>query len=248
MMALPKALYTPVYVLQAFRLLFSTKSMMFSFVLPLTLSLVVFLSSLALGFQYFDDLIALRWESFANAQHWFWATLFFLFRVGCALLSASLLSFLVFSLLSGYLTESVIEAEIERYRLSKNDVEVSFLKSSLRALVDDLRRLLLLGLLLGAMGLFSLFPPFLIPLGGLGIFLAGFELMEPSLTLAGYSFRERLGFAVHNAATTFVFGLLFLGVGLIPFAGLLLLPVLSLSPVYFLRASEEALSTSSRVS
>lgn len=209
-----KQIFTlPIDFISSFFEIFFDKRLFKYCFFPWLIGTFLFLVFISLGFFNFtaiNDLLFTKNNSWSS----------YIYYIGTFLLIFGLsatLSILFIFIFAGFIIEKTIH-----YLLNKNSFElkeeekVSFLKSVVTAIKDNLRRILFILISLILLFLFSFFPPLIFLWYILSSFLAGYELLDLPLQLSKFSFRERIDFYFSNKLITTVAGSLYLAALLIP--------------------------------
>jgi len=222
----------PICFLRAIRTLLSSGRLLGLSSIPYLLGLVVYILSLFGIFTIRNELAAV----FVSTQVGIEAVGWMVFLGG--ILAAGLIALIIVFLLSALIMEWFVEEGLRQAGLLVQREESFW--SSVRALVrvvfDSVLQLsLVLALTLLAFML-SIVPPLSLFVGLLASFVLGYQLFDFSLSLLRYRFRRRLGLILQHKSQVLILGLLFSLALLIPFGGILLLPILYLMVIEKLRS------------
>ena len=217
----------PVCLLRALRTLLSSGRLLGLAIIPYVVGLFVYISTLFGAFTIRNDLAAV----FVSTQVGIEAVGWMVF-LG-SILAAGLVALILVLLCSALLMEWFVEEGLRKAQLLAERKE-SFWSSVcalIRVLFDSSLQLLVvfaltvLALLLSAIPVLSLFVALL------ASFVLGYQLFDFSLSLLRYRFRERLRLILQHKSQVLVLGLLFSLALLVPFGGILLLPILYLMAI-----------------
>jgi uncharacterized protein involved in cysteine biosynthesis len=159
----------------------------------------------------------------------FLATLWFYF-IGAVLIFFLLACVILLSFVAVMIFASVYQIEIASKILAENGLEVAInnqgvIKQTGKTALIEMGKLLWL-LPLGFLILLLSFSTILTPVALiLGAWVLAYEFTDVSLEALGLNFRKRLSFASKNFLPLSIFGLVLTMIWLIPFAGILMIPV-----------------------
>ncbi len=135
-----------------------------------------------------------------------------------------LIAFLSMNILTGFFIESFLKEAIHLNNLS-SPIEIGFLKSFLRGIKEELRKFVLIFFLILIIFITS-FIPILIPISILlSFFLIGFQIFELPLLMLGNEFIPRVRKLLNHWPEVLAMGAIFTLFSIIPFLGVILLPV-----------------------
>lgn len=164
----------------------------------------------------------------------FLGTLWFYF-IGTVLVFFLLACVILLSFVAVMIFASVYQIEIASKILEENDFDVStnvnqgLIKQTGKTALIELGKLFWL-IPLGILILLLSFSTILTPLALiLGAWVLAYEFMDVSLEALDFNFRRRFKFALKNFLPLTVFGLVLTLIWLIPFAGMLMIPIATAS-------------------
>lgn len=144
-----------------------------------------------------------------------------------SIFASSLLALLIVVALAGFFVEEFVDKLLVLEGLKvETKISLSFiLKSTLRGLVDAARRFCYLAILGIVLLAFGFFPLLYIPSLILGFFVVGGDLVNLPLSLMGIKFGARFKLMRNHFGSCVILGVLFSLALLIPFGGIIFLPL-----------------------
>ena len=213
----------PLQLLHAAVKILNHKTLLLLCMVPYAVGITTFIGSVVLGFSYRDEIAT---YALGSPSGWLGQVLGFGFALINIFLSG-ILSLIVVIGFCGFFIEEFVDAIlIEKGLKTGTPFSVGYLVSStLRGLVDSLKRLLSLGIFAFIVFIASFFPPLYIPTLLLGAWLVGIDLFDMPLRLLNLPFGTRLKVINGHKLDSLIFGGYFSITLLIPFTGILLLPL-----------------------
>lgn len=227
-----QALTTPLTFTSSIFEIIRTPKMVLYLIPPYIIGIV----AVYLSFGWISDLVSLKLSTLFivgdMASSWYGEILnkvISLFVSFISLLLAGLLSALAgiaaLSILAGYFVECFIELALARYNLPKS-TESGFIKSTLRGMRDELKRLVIIFSTLIIATLLTFIFPLLAPIALLlGIIIIGYEIFDLPLALIGLDLKQRLKLSREKILEVMVLGFIFTLIAAIPGLPIIFLPV-----------------------
>lgn len=211
----------PFLFLRSVPVICGSKKLLSLCLIPYLIGCVSFCIYVFCAFYFREDLSGLL----VSEEGWLSTSLtWLLFFVNIAL--SSVLALITTITIGAFFIESFIVELLIREGLFKEEDEsiLSAIKSILRELKDDLKRLLVVALLTVLMLLAGLFGPLAVVPPVLGAFLVGYDILDLPLLLLKTSFRQRWGLVRRHILDVLALGALFSLFLFIPFGGIIFLP------------------------
>ncbi|RMG45537.1 MAG: hypothetical protein D6719_00100 [Candidatus Dadabacteria bacterium] len=134
---------------------------------------------------------------------------------------------LVMNVAGAFFIEMLIDSALKSGGVTPDQPEnfITVLRSTIRALRDDLVRIIVFFILTLFATLLAVFPPLSALPFLVGLFLLGYNMYDLPLALAGFCLKERLYISFKHATEVLLMGTVFSLMLVAPFGGLLFLPV-----------------------
>jgi uncharacterized protein involved in cysteine biosynthesis len=153
-------------------------------------------------------------------QGWLaWLSSIFIILVG--LLASAIISWLMSMILGGWFLEQIAAIGLRDAGLQQPTDSRGFVASTLRSLVDESWKAILIGFVLLLTFVLSFFPPLALLVMAIGVFLIGLNVFDLPLTVHGLSFRERKNILLTHKKQVLCIGAAFSAVLVVPFAFLI---------------------------
>ena len=190
---------------------------------PYLIGIIAFLASSSFAYEYKDEftkwIIGEQWQWLMISVEW----ISFLISI----LISGIFGILCMLLLGGFFIEMMIETALVKkgYELPEFSSVNILIRSTLRGLRDDVIRLIYIIVLIivsftcGFIPVLFFIPPVL------AAFLVGFDLVDLPLTLLEFRFKDRWGLIKKHLVEVLAIGAVFSAIMLIPFGGILFLPI-----------------------
>ena len=220
--------------LQAIRLIWSHKVLRKYSVIPILINMVVFTAGGIIGWYYFTDWLSALLPD--QNGYWYWQIVYYVLLLVFAFILIVFI-ILAFTIIGSFIASPFNDVLSEKtYRIltgggQENAVSWKSLIGDVgRALGQEIKKILLFGMLISSLFILNLLP-------GLGPLLYGIlsslcsflilamEFVDFSMSYRRLSFRQKLLFSIRNIVPMIGFGISLFFICLIPFLNYLLLPV-----------------------